>query len=288
MSKESEKQFGSAFEKVKAEIENRLKFVNHKIAILSNKGGVGKTTVAVNLAAAFVAFYGMDVALLDVDIHGPNVPKALGLSNVIPRVDEEKNVIYPAIVMPRLAVMSMYYMSKDDDPIVLRGPLKTSYISSILQATDWGRRDILIADCPPGTGDEILTFLQHVPSLDGILIVTAPDPLSELDVKKAINFGKMLEIEILGIIENMSYMKCPHCEEEIALFGESIGEELGDMFEVPFLGRLPFDPNISRSIKEDQKPFVLNYLDSPTAKEFEKVTKKILKSLTAKEKQTKT
>jgi len=287
MSEEKEEQVKSAFEKVKAEIENRLKFVKHKIAILSNKGGVGKTTVAVNLAAAFVAFYGMDVALFDVDIHGPNVPKALGLSKVAPRVDEEKNVIYPAIVFPRLAVMSMYYMTKDEDPIVLRGPLKTSYISSILQATDWGRRDILIADCPPGTGDEILTFLQDVPSIDGIVIVTAPDPLSELDVKKAINFGRLLEIEILGIIENMSYMKCPHCEELIEPFGESIGEDMANKFDVPFLGKLPFDPNVSRSVREG-KPFVLNYLDSPTAKEFEKVTKKILSILTSKEKRAKT
>ncbi|MHA2061961.1 MAG: P-loop NTPase [Candidatus Sifarchaeia archaeon] len=286
MSKENEEQVKSAFEKVKAEIENRLKFVNHKIAILSNKGGVGKTTVAVNLAAAFVAFYGMDVALLDVDVHGPNVPKALGLSKVIPRVDEEKNLIYPAIVFPRLAVMSMYYMAKDDDPIVLRGPLKTSYITSVLQATEWGRRDVLIADCPPGTGDEILTFLQEVP-VDGLVIVTAPDPLSELDVKKAISFGKMLEIEILGIIENMSYMKCPHCDEEIEPFGKSIGEEIASKAAVPFLGKLPFDPNVSRSVREG-KPFVLNYLDSPAAKEFEKVTKKILSILTAKEKQTTT
>jgi ATP-binding protein involved in chromosome partitioning len=286
MSKENEEQVESAFEKVKAEIANRLKFVNHKIAVLSNKGGVGKTTVAVNLAAAFVAFYGMDVALLDVDIHGPNVPKALGLSNVAPRVDEERNVIYPAIVFPRLAVMSMHYMAKDEDPIVLRGPLKTSYINSILQATDWGRRDLLIADCPPGTGDEILTFIQDTP-LDGIIIVTAPDPLSEMDVAKAINFGKLLKVEILGIIENMSYMKCPHCEELIEPFGESIGEEMANKFDVPFLGKLPFDPNVSRSVREG-KPFVLNYLDSPTAKEFEKVTKKILSILTSKEKQAKT
>ncbi len=206
---------------------------------------------------------------------------------MIPRVDEEKNLIYPAIVFPRLAVMSMHYMAKDEDPIVLRGPLKMSYITSVLQATDWGRRDVLIADCPPGTGDEILTFLQEVPSLDGIIIVTAPDPLSELDVKKAISFGKMLEIEILGIIENMSYMKCPHCDELIEIFGESIGEKLANKFDVPFLGKLPFDPNVSRSISEG-KPFVLNYLDSPTAKEFEKVTKKILAILTTKEKQTKT
>ncbi|WP_287585797.1 Mrp/NBP35 family ATP-binding protein [Candidatus Borrarchaeum sp.] len=282
MSKENEEQLESAFEKVKEEIKNKLKFVDHKIAILSNKGGVGKTTVAVNLAAAFVAFYGMDVALLDVDIHGPNVPKALGLSNVAPRVDEEKNVIYPAVVFPRLAVMSMSYMAKDEDPIVLRGPLKTSYINSILQATDWGRRDLLIADCPPGTGDEILTFIQDTP-LDGIVIVTAPDPLSEMDVKKAINFGKLLKVEILGIIENMSYMKCPHCGEEIEPFGESIGEEMANKFDVPFLGKLPFDPNVSRSVREG-KPFVLNYLDSSTAKEFEKVTKKILSILTSKEK----
>jgi ATP-binding protein involved in chromosome partitioning len=287
MGKENEEQVESALEKVKSDIENRLKFVNHKIAVLSNKGGVGKTTVAVNLAAAFVSFYGMDVALLDVDIHGPNVPKALGLSKVIPRVDEEKNLIYPAIVFPRLAVMSMHYMAKDEDPIVLRGPLKTSYITSVLQATEWGRRDVLIADCPPGTGDEILTFLQNVPTLDGIVIVTAPDPLSELDVSKAISFSKMLEIEILGIIENMSYMTCPHCGDTIQIFGESIGEELANKFDVPFLGKLPFDPNVSRSVREG-KPFILNYLDSQTAKEFEKVTKKILSILTAKERQTKT
>jgi ATP-binding protein involved in chromosome partitioning len=286
MGKDNEEQVESALEKVKSDIENRLKFITHKIAILSNKGGVGKTTVAVNLAAGFVSFYGMDVALLDVDIHGPNVPKALGLSKVIPRVDEEKNLIYPAIVFPRLAVMSMYYMAKDEDPIVLRGPLKTSYITSVLQATEWGRRDVLIADCPPGTGDEILTFLQNVPSLDGIVIVTAPDPLSELDVSKAISFSKMLEIEVLGIIENMSYMKCPHCDELIEIFGESIGEELAKKFDVPFLGKIPFDPNVSRSVREG-KPFVLNYLDSQIAKEFEKITKKILSILTTKEKQTK-
>lgn len=249
-----------------------LKEVKHKIFILSGKGGVGKTTVAANLAL-LLSMNGSEVGLLDVDIHGPNIPKMLGIENERLSGDEKK--IFPVLVPPHLKVVSMAFLiSNRDAPVIWRGPLKMKAIDQFLNDVAWGKLDYLVIDLPPGTGDEPLSIAQNIPDADGGIVVTTPQDVALLDSRKAINFVRALQIPVLGVIENMSGLICPHCGKEIDLFKTGGGEKAAKDMNVSFLGRIPIDPKIVET-GDSGVPVVMSYSDSEGAKAFSKIVKKI-------------
>ena len=230
--------------------------VKHVILVLSGKGGVGKSTVAVNLAYA-LSNHGRQVGLLDLDIHGPNIPKMLGLEEH--QLSSEGNKIIPVRVTGSLQVISMaFLLPEKHSPVVWRGAMKTTAIRQFLEDTKWGSLDYLVVDLPPGTGDEALTIAQIAPNLKGAVIVTTPQDVATLDSTKAITFVKMLEMDVLGVIENMSGMKCPHCGEVIDLFGKGGGERIAQEHNVPFLGSIPLDPEM-RKAGDEGKPFIIRH-----------------------------
>ncbi len=218
-------------------IRQRMAMVRHKILILSGKGGVGKTTVAANLARA-LAVRGLTVGLLDADIHGPNLPLLMGLEGERALGSEE--ALLPVEAGPNLRVMSIGFMLQDSkQPVIWRGPLKGSLLRQFLADVEWGPLDFLIVDNPPGTGDEPLTVAQAIPEADGAVIVSLPQEVSLLDCRKAINFAHALKLPVLGVIENMSGFVCPHCGERVDVFGAGGAERMAGEMGAPFLGRIP-------------------------------------------------
>lgn len=235
--------------------------VKHVILVLSGKGGVGKSTVAVNLAYA-LSNHGRQVGLLDLDIHGPNIPKMLGLEEH--QLSSEGNKIIPVRVTGSLQVISMaFLLPEKHSPVVWRGSMKATAIRQFLEDTKWGTLDYLVVDLPPGTGDEALTIAQIAPNLRGAVIVTTPQDVSTLDSTKAITFVEMLKMDVLGVIENMSAMACPHCGEMIDLFGKGGGERIAKEHNVPFLGSIPLDPEM-RKAGDEGRPFIIRRKDSPS------------------------
>lgn len=220
-------------------ISSALSRITYKIFVMSGKGGVGKSSIAVNLAAA-LADKGHTVGILDVDLHGPSVPRMLGLSGNLEA--DEGGRVSPKACGDRLSVVSMESLLKDPDQAVLwRGPMKTSAIRQFISEIEWGRLDFLVIDSPPGTGDEHMTVLRTIP--DALcLVVTTPQEVSLADVRKAINFLQYAQANILGLVENMSGLVCPHCSKEIALFKKGGGEELAKKYGIEFLGAVPLDP----------------------------------------------
>ncbi len=257
-------------------IAEKMKNIKHKIVIMSGKGGVGKTTVAVNLAFAF-AWKGYQVGILDADIHGPDVPKMLGVEGQHPMGGPMG--IFPVIGPLNIKVMSMELLLKDPKtPIIWRGPLKMKVIEQFLSDVIWTALDFLICDLPPGTGDEPLSIMQLIPELDGIIIVTTPQDVALLDVKKAITMAKQLNVRVLGVIENMAGFICPHCGKKTYIFGVGGGEEAAKEMNVPFLGRLPLDMRI-REVSDQGKPFIVEHPDSEAAKSFMQIVEKIEEEL---------
>ncbi len=251
---------------VEKRIEEKMKNIKHKIMILSGKGGVGKTTVAVNLAV-MLAKKGYKVGLFDADIHGPNVPKMLGIQDS--RLEVENNLIIPIQPIPNLKVISIQMaLPAEDLPVVWRGPLKHKAFKQLLDEVEWGDLDFMIFDMPPGTGDEALSVAQLVKTMDGAIIVAAPQEVAVLDAVKALNFAKQLKMDVLGIVENMSG----------EIFGEGGGEKAAEKYGVPFLGRIPLDARIVRC-GDEGLPFVLKYPDAEATKAFEKVVDNLLKKL---------
>ncbi len=237
ITKNEEQEQKLAYMKQDMEIAKRMSKIKHKIAVMSGKGGVGKSTMAVNMAVA-LSKKGYQTGILDVDIHGPNVPRMLkiGKKDIL----ADKDGILPVKVGENLKVISAQFLLSDENsPIIWRGPRKTAAIRQFLGDVSWGDLDILIVDCPPGTGDEHLTILQSIPFLDGIVMVTTPHLVSLDDVEKSINMAKQLKIRVLGIIENMSGMICPKCETEIPLFGNGGGAEIASKTQIPLLGSIP-------------------------------------------------
>lgn len=221
---------------------DNLKEVNKKIAIISGKGGVGKSTIAANVALG-LAMEGRKVGLLDLDLHGPNIPKLLGIEDSLLSIENAK--IKPVSIGNNLKIISMGFLLKErGTPIIWRGPIKMRAIEQFLGDVDWGSCDFLVIDLPPGTGDEAISLIQLLGKLDGMIIVTTPQDIALLDVEKAVNFAKELNIPIIGIIENMSGFKCPYCGNEINLFGKGGGQEAAKKWNLRFLGRIPFDPRI--------------------------------------------
>jgi len=265
------------FERRKQEMEllqNRMGKVKHKIAVISGKGGVGKSLVTVNLAVA-LAMRGRNgrVGIMDADIHGPSIPKMIGLKGV--RLQPGPPGIFPAIGPFNLKVASMAFLIENvEDPVIWRGPMKMVAIRQFLSEIVWGELDYLLIDLPPGTGDEALSVLQMLPEMDGVIIVTIPSEVSEDVVRKAVSFARKMDVPIFGIVENMSGVTCPKCGEIIQVFGQGSGERVSQDMDVPFLGKIPLNPRISETM-DIGIPFVVSYPEIQASKEFNKIVEKI-------------
>ncbi len=265
----------SAEEKQKREqeiLDARLNKIKHRLVVMSGKGGVGKSTVAVSLAVS-LARKGNKVGLLDADIHGPNLPKMLGLDNQ--RLQAGEGGIIPQEVMENLHVVSMAFLLENpDSPVVWRGPLKHTVIRQFVADVQWDELDYLIVDLPPGTGDEPLSVAQVIKPLDGSIIVTTPQDVALLDSRKSVVFSRQIEVPVVGVVENMSGFCCPHCGERIDLFKQGGGEKAAAELKVPFLGAVPLDPQIV--IQGDAgKPFVTAFPESPAAEAFAAIVEKL-------------
>jgi len=246
----------------------RLSHIKHRILVMSGKGGVGKSTVSTNLAVA-LSMDGFEVGLLDADIHGPNIPKMLGIESR-PIVGSGDGMM-PVEVLPRLKVMSTaFFIGNQDNPVVWRGPLKHSAISQFVGEVEWGNLDFLVVDLPPGTGDEPLSVAHVIKNVDGAVIVTTPQDVALLDSRKAVTFSRILNIPVIGIVENMSGLECPHCHKEIPLFKIGGGEKAAHDLKVPFLGRIPLDPEMVSNCDRGM-PFVMSYPNSETTRAFRQI-----------------
>jgi ATP-binding protein involved in chromosome partitioning len=254
-------------------IEETLSKIKQRLLVFSGKGGVGKSTVAANLGFA-LAKKGKKVGLMDVDIHGPNLAMMLGVEGKRFTASNEKKII-PVPVTENLSLASMSFLLESPElPVIWRGPLKMKLIQQFLGDVAWGELDWLVVDSPPGTGDEPLSVAQLVPAT-GAIIVTTPQEVSLLDSRKAVAFARKLNLEILGIIENMSGMVCPHCGKPINLFKEGGGERIAREMGVPFLGKVPIEPHIVES-GDTGKSFIAENPDSQAAKAFMEIVEKIM------------
>lgn len=255
-------------------LNEQLGKIKHKVLVLSGKGGVGKSTVSANIAIS-LALAGKKVGLLDVDIHGPSIPRLLKLEDATVQSDGLK--IQPATVGGNLKVMSVGFVIPDrDDAIIWRGPMKYSIIKQFIADVDWGELDYLIVDCPPGTGDEPLSVVQIMGKVDGAVVVTTPQDLSTYDVRKSINFCRKLDLNIIGVLENMSGFVCPCCGTKTDIFKSGGGEKMAQEMDVPFLGKIPIDPNIVEA-SDSGKPYVYHFAKSEAAKAFEEAIQPILR-----------
>ena len=264
---------------VVTEQEQRLKTkmskIKHKIAIISGKGGVGKSTVTVNLATAFALQGHKDkVGVLDADIHGPCVPKMLGLKGQ-KLIGGPGGMIFPVTGQYGIKVVSMdFLLPNDEAPVIWRGPLKMRAIQQFLSDIMWGDLDFLFIDLPPGTGDEPLSVMQLIPDIDGVIIVTIPSEVSQIVVKKAITFAKQLGVPVIGIIENMSGFVCPECGAKLDIFKTGGGQKIAEDLLVPYLGKIPIDPAICVD-SDSGTPFVAGNKASPATKAFAEMVMKI-------------
>ena len=250
-----------------------LKNVKHKLIIMSGKGGVGKSTVTVNLAFS-LAKKGKTVGILDADMHGPSVPKMLGLSDMTLAVNDNGRIV-PTSLTPSLKVISMAFLLRDpDSPVIWRGPVKMGAIKQFLEEVEWGDLDYLIVDLPPGTGDEPLSVAQLVPDPDGAIVVTTPQDVALLSVRKSINFAKAVKLRPIGLVENMSGLKCPHCGKDIEMFDEGGVETAVRELGIPLLGKLPLSRAIAKS-GDNGVPFVATEGDDVTAI-FDAITDRVI------------
>ncbi len=241
--------------------------IKNVIAVASGKGGVGKTTVCVNLAVAF-AQSGAKVGLMDGDIYGPNVPLMLGIpSGQKPDVGEDEKII--PMKAYGLKMISMGVLVPPDTPMIWRGPMLHSAVTQFLQKVDWGELDYLFVDLPPGTGDVQLSLVQSV-SMTGAVIVTTPQEVALMDVRKGIAMFQKTNVPILGIVENMSAFVCPHCEQETPIFSKGGGRDAAEKLETVFLGEIPIDTRV-REGGDEGRPIVIAHPDSPAAKQFQTI-----------------
>src|SRR5271163_3141481 len=247
--------------------------VKNLIAVASGKGGVGKTTVAVNLAIALKNM-GATVGLMDADVYGPNVPVMLGTSEQ-PKMLDEKTII--PVQSYGLKMISMGLLNPGDKPLVWRGPMLHSVMQQFLRSVRWGQLDYLIVDLPPGTGDVQLSLIQTV-AVSGAVVVTTPSVVALADVRKAVEMFRQVNVEILGVVENMSYFSCPHCKGKIDVFGHGEGQRMAQRFSVPFLGEIEIDPGI-RIGGDTGKPVAAFGEEFPGAKGFYQVARGVVERL---------
>lgn len=255
-------------------IKENMAKIKHKIVVISGKGGVGKTTVAVNLAIS-LASVGLRIGILDVDITGPNVVKMLGINPELkPRVDHEARKFYPINGPLNIKVMSMAFLILGpDDPVIWRGPMKMAALRQFLGDAVWGDLDYLVCDLPPGTSDETLDILQLIPD-ENVIVVTTPQEVALMDARKTIKMSKVMNRKVLGIIENMSGFNCPKCGEFVEIFGSGGAEKASQDFGVDLLGKIPFETEVGQQ-GDQGLPFILKYSDSKSAKAFKAIVTKI-------------
>lgn len=250
-------------------INKSLGKIKNKILVMSGKGGVGKSTVSVNLAIG-LAKQGHKVGLMDVDIHGPDVVRMLNLKGTIEPPESPDALIPPLKYDDNLKVVSLEYMMQDrDEAIIWRGPLKIQAIRQFVSDMDWGELDYLVIDAPPGTGDEPLSVAQTIPHVKAV-VVTTPQKVALADVRKSINFCKTVKVEIAGVVENMSGFVCPHCDKTVDIFKSGGGEQLARELDLPFLGKIPMDPKVVMA-GDDGSPYLSSDADSPATKAFSEI-----------------
>ncbi|WP_417910991.1 P-loop NTPase [Candidatus Electronema sp. PJ] len=261
-------------------ITKSLGKIKHKILVMSGKGGVGKSTVAVNLALG-LAERGWKVGLMDVDLHGPDVCRMLNLTGSLEPVQKVNDLVAPLLYNGKVKVVSLEYMMKDrDEAIIWRGPLKIQAIRQFVADMDWGELDYLVVDAPPGTGDEPLSVAQTMPNVQA-LVVTTPQAVALADVRKSINFCKTVKMPIVGLVENMSGFVCPHCSETVDIFSTGGGEKTARDFDLAFLGRIPMDPRVVVGGDSGQ-PYLSSNADSPAIKAFAAVVSAVEQRMPAK------
>jgi len=250
-------------------ITRSLGKIKNKILVMSGKGGVGKSTVSVNLALS-LAKKGFKVGLMDVDIHGPDVIRMLNMTGSLEPPESEDALVKPLAYNSNLKVVSLEYMMRDrDEAIIWRGPLRIQAIRQFVADFDWGELDYLVIDAPPGTGDEPLSVAQTIPLLKAI-VVTTPQKVALADVRKSINFCKTVNVDIVGVVENMSGFVCPHCNQTVDIFKSGGGEDIAREFDLPFLGRVPMDPKVVVA-GDDGKPYLSSEEESPAIEAFTKI-----------------
>ncbi len=272
---QNSQQFDEQLEKV--ELEKTLNRINHKILVMSGKGGVGKSTIAANLAT-LLSLSGHKTGLMDVDFHGPSIPKLMGLEGKPIELDDHNKII-PLGFGDHLLVMSLGLLLKgSDDAVIWRGPMKMGAIKQLVKDVKWGELDYMILDSPPGTGDEPLSVVQTIEKLDGAVIVTTPQDISISDVRRSVRFCEKLNLPVLGVIENMSGFVCPHCGKAVDIFKTGGGETMASEMNVPFLGRIPLEKDIVDA-SDEGKPFVYFYGKSHSAKAFEEITDRLLQNI---------
>jgi ATP-binding protein involved in chromosome partitioning len=259
-------------------VKQRMTKIKHKIAVISGKGGVGKSLVTVNLGIGLaMKEESGKVGVLDADLTGPTIPKMMGLKGE--KLEVGPPGIFPADGPEEIKVVSMdFLLPNDEAPVIWRGPLKMGAIRQFLGEVAWGELEYLLVDLPPGTGDEPLSILQLLPEMDGVVIVTIPSEVSQIVVKKAITFARKMNVPILGIIENMSGMVCPHCGKEIEVFSEGGGKAISVDMGVELLGSIPIDPRVS-SASDEGVPFIVKYPEAPASKSFIKIVEEIEKKV---------
>lgn len=260
-------------------LANTLRRIKYKLFVMSGKGGVGKSSVTVNVAAA-LAELGLKVGILDIDLHGPSVPRLLGLADGDVSIVENE-LIVPLPYSKNLKVLSMDTLLQDrDQAIIWRGPKKAGAIEQLISEADWGDLDFLVIDSPPGTGDEHLTLLRLIPDAVSI-VVTTPQEIALADVRKAINFLQAMHAPVLGVVENMGGFPCPHCGGKIDLFQSDGGLKLARAYELPFLGSIPLDPEAAKAADKG-KPAVLEAANLPAKSAFFALAENIKNACAAK------
>jgi Mrp family chromosome partitioning ATPase len=258
-----------------AAIKASLSKIKHKIFVLSGKGGVGKSSVSANLAAA-LSKKGYKTGLMDVDVHGPSIAQMFGMTELLDI--SEKQLLLPKKINENLKVVSVQALMQDkDQAIIWRGPAKTGMIKQFVSSVDWGELDFLIIDAPPGTGDEPLTVVQTIPEALGV-VVTTPQEVALADIRKSISFCKTVHLKTLGIVENMAGFRCPHCNEPIELFSSGGGEKTAKAQGLTFLGSLPFDTRVVES-GDKGSPLMFKDQDTEFTKAFDNIVENIIRQL---------
>lgn len=259
------------------QISEALHKIKHRIMVFSGKGGVGKSTIAVNLAYG-LAMMGKKVGLLDADLHGPSLARMTGTDGVRATASPDGKIL-PVRLHDNFHALSIAYMLENPDAaLIWRGPLKMGALKDMIQKTEWGELDYLIMDCPPGTGDEPLSVFQLLERVDGAIVISSAQDVAVMDVRKSLDFAQKLGLPVLGIIENMSYIDCPHCGKRIDLFeGEGIAKMLLD-YDLNLLARLPFDKNIAASCDQG-RPFIYDFGKTESAKTLQTFVDSIVKKL---------